>query len=148
MPLSSALQTSMNGFTPSLPRYGLTVAKSVPNTGTRMPSNWIPPRCAEAYAAEVEPLVSDEAGDAELLVHRDLRLDRRDEVRDLVDDAAVELPDRVRDDLELVVAVDGLLVPALRFLNEVLREKREARVETHDDGSSRLFNFFDEFPDH
>ena len=31
MPLSSALQTSIKGFTPSLPRYGFTVIKSVLN---------------------------------------------------------------------------------------------------------------------
>ena len=56
IPLFSALQTSTNGFTPSVPRYGFTVRKSVLNAEQMLFPTFTLPRCAVAYAAEVEPI--------------------------------------------------------------------------------------------
>ena len=56
IPFFSSLQTSRNGLIPSDPRYGLTVAKSSPNGVRSCEPTCTCPRCAVAYAAEVEPM--------------------------------------------------------------------------------------------
>ena len=55
-PFFCSLHTSANGFTPSDPRYGFTVAKSSSNGTYSFDPTFTFPRCPTAYAADVEPI--------------------------------------------------------------------------------------------
>ena len=75
---------------------------------------------------------------AELLVHRDLRLDGRNKIADLIHDRAVELPDGLRrPGRRLAVSAEG--IPEDSFRNEP-----QHGVKADHDGGPGLFDSFDQ----
>ena len=56
MPLLNSLHKSINGFTPSVPRYGLTVTISSLKVSNTVPLTLTFPICPVAYAVDVDPI--------------------------------------------------------------------------------------------
>ena len=87
-------------------------------------------------------LIGDQAFDAELFIHGDLRLHRRNQIADRVNDPFIILPNR------LTRSLQRLAVFLIGFLLDISRNILQHRVQPHNDGSIRLFDLLHKLINH
>ena len=87
-------------------------------------------------------LISCHSRNAELLIHRHLRLYRRDQIISRINDRLVELPDR------LCRSLQCLTVLGKRFFLHMLRHIGQHRVQSYDDRCIGCFDLFNQFVNH